>query len=251
MVAAAAALVAAVATPLTSWLISRTSRKDKRQNIARDLEILKNLNPASEIYKSLENRVSRDIQKVVTQADIRDEVGPVWRKYFVILGLIALASTLRWASFQEWVPENSNTSIFIVRIACWTIAGALALQLSAKLIKVFWLAAPIGWMQATIHLLQLKFAYAKVQTWQLKRKEKLLLRRRARKLEKETHRLDSAVTERFRTGASLEEVLESVDSVPTDGLNEQEVERIRQVIIAAHQKVIDDREQKAGYRPAG
>ncbi|WP_271799235.1 hypothetical protein [Dietzia maris] len=245
-IAAVAALIAAIATPFTSWLVTRTSRKDTRQNIARDLAILKDLDPASEVHMALQARVNRDITKLVNQADIRDEIGPVWRKYFGAIGLFTLAGALGWVQRQEWIPEDAGTSIAIVRVGCWIIGVFLAIQLIIKMASVFWMAAPLGRLVAVNQFLKLKFAYLKIVSFRLDRRMKKTAKRYEELTAEMTEYLKGDLAELFRRGVTLEKVLQLLPMGPHSESEQEAIDTIRDEVTRQYEMVASEDQGRPG-----
>ena len=80
------ALVGAVAGPVFGYVIARQSATDRRTNIARDLETLHQLDPASETATMLSNHIKRNVAAVVLRDESRDEQTQLVWKYLRIVG---------------------------------------------------------------------------------------------------------------------------------------------------------------------
>lgn len=143
-IAAATAVLAAVAAPFTAWLIARTARKDKRQNIARELAILKELNPDSHVYESLEIRIERDISGLVLSRDFKDSYTSPWASLAATYAILALWGGFTYSLEQPWFPEPYRLPVQVLQYALVTVAVIITVRSIAGTQVRKWARQPIG-----------------------------------------------------------------------------------------------------------
>ncbi|MCA1007013.1 heme biosynthesis HemY N-terminal domain-containing protein [Rhodococcus hoagii] len=135
---------AAVVGPLVTWIIARQTRSDERADIVRDLEILKNLNPASPQYEKLDKRVATNVDRLVNEQDRRDGSRFLLQLYFAMVTTLAAGTTANWLITRKWLPAELYGYVKIIEVLSPTLTAITLLMILAIMGKIIWLLARLA-----------------------------------------------------------------------------------------------------------
>ncbi|MFX1783454.1 hypothetical protein [Prescottella equi] len=196
LIAASAAIVG----PLVSWIVARQARSDERTDIARDLEILKNLNPQSESHTLLECRITKNVENFVAAQDRRDSTRFSLQLYFIAMTFAVLGSASNWLIGRDWLPTELHGYVKAVAV----LAPIVSLVMLVMLLAV---AAQVVVMSVRILWLQIQISRGRVQIWANDRKIKKLRKANQRLVGQNEAAYDLVVSK----GVTRSQVLELVE----------------------------------------
>lgn len=179
------ALIGAAATlavALIGWMMSRQDRTDTRTNVARDLEILKALNPGSPIFASLKDRVNKNISRLIEKQDRQDSLRSLYQQYFSLVAFLILSLGAGWASEQSWATDGLGSTFSFVKWTFSAVAAVLGigllwnfLKLLGIILQIGWGFLRIGWGRIRIRVLESKLRKEKRKSKELAQQAELSL----------------------------------------------------------------------------